>query len=47
VVLGVGVFVFEASEKRFFGVVFEVEDLDSVWVVVSSRGVVQVDFWWV
>jgi len=47
VVLGVGVFVFEASEKRFFCVVFEVEKLDSVGVVVSSGGVVQVDFWWI
>jgi len=46
-VLGVGVFVFEASEEGFFCVVFEVENLHSVGVVVSSGGVVQVDFWWV
>jgi len=47
VVFGVCVFVFEASEERFFGVVFEVEKLDSIRVVVSSGGVVQVDFWWI
>ena len=46
-VLGVGVFVFKASEILFFGVIFEVENLHSVRVIVSPGGVFQVYFRWI